>query len=161
MTKSVKRHMPKSSLAEKAARPGGVTVDRAVAAAMENLEELRDESEQVLLDAVAALEALVAGTPRGALSEHAFAEVEAAGSRILSLAGMFEMPALLRAARSLCDLIARLSEIANHDVSGIVVHVQAMRLFAPHADPLATEEKAKVFEGLTRVLEHYRKTTAV
>jgi len=151
----VKRHHPKSTLAQKAARPGGVMAETAIAAATKNLAGMRGESEKVLLDTLDALDALIVNARDGKLAETALAETEAAAIRIYALAGMFEMRPLARAALSLAGLVALLKEAGKQDVSGVVVHTQAMRLLAPHEAPVAADEEAKIFQGLARMRAHY------
>jgi len=151
----VLRRFPKGRLAVLAARSGGISSEDAVAAAAQNVEQMRDESDKVLTQTVGALEAMIAALRGDALSEGALAQLHADADRIVSLSGMFGLETLNRVARSLCDLLSALSAAHIHDSSGVVVHVRALRLMAPGAPAMTPDAEATILAELAKLVRHY------
>ena len=155
MSRAVLRHFPKSRLAVLAARAGGTSSEDAVAAAEQNIEKMRVESDRALTQSVAALEVIVAAIDGDLPSDGALAQLRADADRIVSLSGMFGLVSLCRAAKSLCDLLAALGMARTRESSGIAVHVRALRLLLPGAPAMTPHAEAQILEELGKLVQHY------
>jgi hypothetical protein len=155
VSRTVLRHFPQSRLAVLAARNGGLSSDDAVAAAAQNVEQMRSESDKVLGQTITALEMLLEAFRGDPPSDIALARLRTDADRLVSLSGMFGLASLGRVARSLCDLLAALSTARMRDLSGLAVHVRALRLTLPGAPPMTPAAEARILEELEKLVRHY------
>ena len=149
-------HFPKTRLSELVQRAGGISRDDAVEGAMQQMESLRGESDDVIETTIAALEAIgQAALKKGKCSPEQMREILQHGDQMVTLAGTFGYGPLGIASRSLCDMADGLIHAGSDDVAPILVHVQAIRMMAPRSAALPPEAVDKVLAELTRVLTHF------
>ena len=149
-------HFPKTRLSELVGRLGGVNRDDAVAAAKLQLESMRGKADEVILNSMTSLEAIVYGPEKGnAYSSEQMRTILELGDQIVTLAGTFDYQALDKAARSLCDVTDGLSRAKRDDMASIQVHMRAMRMVVPGATPLPQEHIDKMLAELAKILAHH------
>jgi hypothetical protein len=150
-----KIYFPKIRLTELVMKPGGMTRDDAVAAAVRNVQSISGEGDLVMIASIQALEKIVTGCG-GKLDAAALVAVLAHADQIITLSGTFGYDALDRATRSLCDTVESLQASKSDALAPVAVHVDAMRLFAPgKTGPDGPATEAMLAE-LARVQAYYR-----
>jgi len=150
-------HFPKTRFAELAARAGGITQSAAIEGALKGIESARPESDATILNAIGAIEEILYAPDVGSnLSEANMHAILRHADQIVTLAGMFCYEQLDLAARSLCDLVDGLLNSGQSFVAPIDVHVRALRLMAPGSTSPSRAEADKVFEGLQKILSHFK-----
>src|SRR5512135_1587383 len=98
-------YMPKTRLAELAARAGGPPRDIAIENVMKSLESMRGESDTEIGKSITAMEkAVFDPANKGKLSNDQLVLVLRGADQIVTLAGTFGYVSLDAAARSLCDV---------------------------------------------------------
>jgi len=149
-------HFPTTRLSEMVARAGGVSRSDAVEGAMAQMESMRGESDNVIEAAISAVEAVaLAASARGKFTKAQMLDILRYGDQIVTLAGTFGYAPLDIASRSLCDVTDGLLGAGLDDPAPILVHVQAIRMMAPRATPLKTEEIEKILAELKKVSAHF------
>jgi hypothetical protein len=149
-------HFPKTRLSELAKRAGGISRDDAVEGAMQQMESLRGESDDVIETTIAALEAIgQTARKNGKCSRDQLLEILQHGDQMVTLAGTFGYGPLGIASRSLCDIADGMMRAGSDDIAPILVHVQAVRMTSPRSAALTPEQADKVLAELTRVLTHF------
>jgi hypothetical protein len=149
-------HFPKTRLSELVKRAGGISRDEAVEGAMQQMESLRGESDDVIESTIAALEAIGrAALKMRRCSRDQMLEILQHGDQMVTLAGTFGYGTLGIASRSLCDMADGMMHAGSDDIAPILVHVQAIRMMSPRSAALAPKEADKVLAELTRVLTHF------
>jgi len=148
-------HFPTTRLSELVKRAGGISRDDAVEGAMQQMESLRGESDDVIETTIVALEAIgQAALKEGKCSREQMLEILQHGDQMVTLAGTFGYGPLGIASRSICDMTDGMIHAGSHDIAPILVHVQAIRMMSPRRTALAPEAMDKVLAELTRVLTH-------
>jgi hypothetical protein len=150
-----RKHEPDTELRKLSKQQGGKARDDAVTAANSRVEAMREGSIEAIDLTLDSIEALVAKSPKEALSAEQLAEVLELVDRIITLAGTFGFTELDQIARSLADLTNLLLAKAIGPAEPIRVHVRAARLFAPRAQGRAATDAGKVLAELHKVLEHF------
>lgn len=153
MTKSLS-FTPEQRLASLLRRPGGVSIEEAVARANHRVEAVRNHCVSALDEKIDAMGAV-------ALDGASPAQIYALSSEIFSLAATFELEELAQAASSLCDLLAKaqaqpdMAQSGRAFVESVGVHVDALRtLRRPELGGDAAARQA-VVDGLRKVaLKH-------
>lgn len=151
-----KIHFPKTRLQQLLLRPGGITRDQAVQAAVSNMRAECGDSIAELSNAIAAISAVAARASNGRLSSADMETILEQGDHIVSLAGTFEYEHLDRAARALCDITHGLLRVGCGDAAPIHVHVMALQLFSPAAAMPSEAEAERVLRELDAVMAHYQ-----
>lgn len=133
-----------SNLSKLVGEKGGKTVLAALRAAEIETAPLREEGRALLAEAVTALEA-AAGDPRG---ETWLDDLYRASAAIIDICPP-DLPAVAKAAWSLCDLADRQRKTGRIDAPPIAVHVAAVRtLCHPGLDAKAAAPLLKGLEAL-------------
>ena len=145
-------HTPRTRLSALVSRPGGVWRDEAIAEATRLVETLRIPYMEVLDEMIGQLE--TANTRQDRSFEERLMLLTRLSDRIITLAGTFGLTALMEAAKRLCDLAQALVTRGIADRGQIAVHVRAIRLFGPRAQPVSEEAARNILNELRRVLEH-------
>lgn len=135
---------------------GGVTRDEAVAEASRLVEVERGTADSDICDEIAAIEVLVA---RNAFESRPASDVDVQtllhhAACLLTLTGTFGFCALDGVVKSFCDLLKGMMPQKERSLDPIVVHVQAMRLFAPGAPVLSRDEAEQILGELGRIVVH-------
>jgi hypothetical protein len=150
-------HFPTTRFAELAARGGGITRTAAVDGALKGIESSRAESDGMIAKSIAAIETIVYAPHVGnSLSGDEMRDILRYADQIVTLAGMFSYGQLDAAARSLCDLTDGLLNAGLFEAAPVSVHVRALRLMAPGAAALESDEADRIFTGLRKVLAHFQ-----
>jgi hypothetical protein len=144
---------PKTRLSELAARPGGVARDAAIEGATEQLQSMRDESNAIIENTIAGIEAIACKGAR--LSDEDMRAILIGADQVVTLAGTFGYGTLDTVARSLCDVTDGLMRAGIDAAAPIAVHARALRLFAPGHAELPQSERDKVLGELAKVLAHF------
>lgn len=149
-------HFPKTRLSELVGRLGGINREDAVEAAKAQLESMRGKADEVILNSMTSLEAIVYAPENGAAySGQQMRTILELGDQIVTLAGTFSYDALDKAARSLCDVTDGLSRAKRNDMASIQVHMRALRMVAPGAPQLTAENTEKLLAELAKILTHH------
>jgi hypothetical protein len=144
-------HIPRTRLAALVARPGGVWRDEAIAEATRRVEALRIPYMEVIDEMIGQLEAASSRQPQ----DERLMLLTQLSDRIITLAGTFGLTSLMEAAKRLCDLTQALGTRGIADRGQIAVHIRAIRLFGPLAQPVSEEAAQNVLSELRRVLQHF------
>jgi hypothetical protein len=139
--------VPKQRLAQLLRTPGGPPAAEALAAARDNLAELRPQCIGELKDLLEAAEktyARLQGYEEAGLAELYEAAVRGVGLGDLCGAGSVDV-----ALHSLCDLLDHLQTQAIYDSEAVGVHLRAWRLLI--STELPADGAQKVLDGLNRV----------
>lgn len=123
MTDGPKIQKIKTSLAQQMAQPGGRTLVDVERRAKERLVRHKGEVMTGIDAVIVELEDLCAARPDGAS-----ADVYRLASRVLDLAGFFDMGPLFDAGYSLADVADRMVVAEAWDWPSVEVHVKALRL---------------------------------
>lgn len=127
MTKPLPVHTRR--LAQLVNRPGGLTVNEAVAAAETSLAGLRSRGELDTAATIAQMQALAIGLePRAD-------ELYRMSNSLIGIGGVFGWHAISDVAQSLCTLIERLRLNRHWDENAIKLHVDSLRLLSQNAIP--------------------------
>lgn len=151
-----KTFFPKTRLSELVARPGGIPRDIAIEGAVAAIQELRGESDKMIMLLIGAIEELIGCSKKGQMSEHDMIQVLKYADQIVTLSGTFGYQFLDVAVKSLCDVTDGLVRSNLRDVAPIAVHIQSMRLLAPGVNSLTPEQAGKVLTELAKILTHYK-----
>lgn len=153
---SVLTFFPKNKFAELVARFGGLSRDDAVARAGQELDALRPEADRVIEGAVAKLEKIVAGSVRSRdCGPAVLKQLVPLCDQIVTLSGTYGYASLDKATRSLCDLLDGLLRSGKSDIASILVHVQTIRMMAPAASALKSEQVDLMLFELAKLLAHH------
>jgi hypothetical protein len=151
-----KTYFPKTRLSELVARPGGIPRDTAIEGAVAAIQELRGESDKMIMLLIGAIDDLVTGSKKGQMTEDDMIRVLKYADQIVTLSGTFGYQYLDVAVRSLCDVTDGLVRANLRDVAPIAVHVQSMRLLGPGTNALTPDQAGKVLNELAKILTHYK-----
>jgi hypothetical protein len=147
---------PKTRLAELASRAGGVFRDDALDGAAKSLEGMREQADNQIRAAIAAMENIVFARSAGeALDDEQMLAILRHADQIVTLAGTFCYPSLDSAAKSLCDVADGLLRAGQHDRQPVAVHVQTIHLLAPGNMKLSPEHAEKMLGELAKVNQHF------
>lgn len=141
--------MKKSRLSTLIDAAGGVTVGKALEAAEQNTQALRDQALAEVDSILGDLETLAAGrvmTPDDQTRAYALS------SSLLDVAGPFGLEDMCKGAYSLCELVDRQRRAGRCDLAPVQVHVSALRLLRQLSAP--AESRRQVLEGLEVLLAH-------
>jgi hypothetical protein len=156
MSRSIKKiFFPKTRLTELAARSGGVTRETALDGALKNLNDSRADADITIEKSICALEAIVADSRGGLLTEADMRDVLRYSDQIVTLAGTFGYDSLDSAVKNLCDVTDGLLSAKLFHAAPIAVHIRAMRMFCPGAPPMAAGPTEKILSELGKILTHY------
>lgn len=150
---TVLMHRPQLRLAQLVDRAGGISRDAAIAQAEHFVEELRAPSLKAIDEVIERLEKLCARKP--ARTPLDLAEICRGADDIITLAGMFAVPALPQIAKKLCDLACAFKSLRIDAVEPIAVHVRALRLLSPSSNKAAPEVVSAITAELNKVAEHF------
>lgn len=154
MAKAKKKvYFPKIRLAELAARPGGMTRDDAVSAAVQSMDSMRGEADGALRAAMVELEKIAFAA--GPLGPDRMTAILKHADQVVTLSGMFGYSALDTAARSLCDVADGMLRAGVWDRAPIAVHVQTMHLLVPGGMSLSPDHAAQLLGELAKVAAHF------
>lgn len=148
----VRKYRPDVRLQSLLKRPGGLTVEEALANAERRLESLRGQC----TDAVDAKIEVIAGL--AVADGYDVAAIYALADEIFALAGTFGMSHVSRAAYSLCALLS--SDEGARKSAAIRVHVEALRALRNPEVASDAPAAARVLEGLVAVSKRYAETKA-
>jgi hypothetical protein len=151
----MKTYFPTTRLSQLGARPGGLSRDEAVAAAMVSLEAERTGADREIQRSVTAMEHIVQGVRAAAVSKTEILDVLRHADQLVTVAGMFGYSDLDAAARSLCDIADGLLRHEIYERAPLAVHVQTLRLLAPGGPPLQPGHGAILLEELAKVAQHF------
>ncbi len=155
MSRAKKVYFPKIRLQEMLNRPGGISRDQALEGAISNLDDMKGEGNIIIENAIAAIEALSAQVNGGKLAPEVMKEILEQADQVVTLAGTFAYVALDRAARGLCDITDGLMQAGKGDAAPVLVHVRALRMFAPRSIPLGKEASDQVLAELEKIMVFY------
>jgi hypothetical protein len=146
---------PKIRLQEMLNRPGGISREDALLGAMENVRSISGEGDQQIEDAIVKIEAIAISRAKSQFSPEDLKAVLILADQIVTLAGTFGYSSLDRATKNLCDMADGLLHADRGEAAPILVHVRAVRLFAPSATALGEEESQKVLAELEKIKMFY------
>jgi hypothetical protein len=152
---SVKVLFPKIKLQELLARPGGIARGEAVEAAISNLSSIREEGDTAIEAAIAQIEKIASGVRADYLSHEEMRAILLQADQIVTFAGTFGYSALDQATRDLCDVTDGLIRSGLHTAEPVLVHVKAIRMFAPSSTPVPEPVANQVLAELAKVKAHY------
>lgn len=142
---------PENRLAKVIWVPGGKTIAQALDDAQANLEEIRQESLNVLRAKLEEIQALGRKTET-APSEEAIKGLYTLSSEVLDIAGLFGLPELGHAAFSLCELLDRLKSRKTWNWPAVQVHLHGLLVLAD-PDKTPPEGRQSVVDGLRQVCQ--------
>jgi hypothetical protein len=146
---------PKIRLQEMLNRPGGISREDALAGAMENVRSISGEGDQQIEDSIVRIEAIAISRAKTQFSPEDLKAILILADQIVTLAGTFGYSSLDRATKNLCDMADGLLYTDRGEVAPILVHVRAVRLFAPTSLGLSEEEAQKVLAELDKIKKFY------
>ena len=150
-----KVYFPKIRLVELVTAPGGLSRDDAVTATMQNMQAISGEGNTAMIVSIQAIEAILAAT-KGRQEPEALEAILPHADQIVTLAGTFGYDYLDGAARSLCDTLDAMLAAKIFDIAPALVHLDAMRLFAPGKEGPQGPAAEGILAELSRVQAHYR-----
>lgn len=145
MKRRVRILKPVNRLSELVARPGGLPRPAAIAKAQARLEAQRGPAMQAIGIFVATLEEMLAAPPKAGNLR----DICRVTDRLISLAALYDMPALAEGGKRLCDLAAAFIASGDIHAGSLAVHVRALRLLAMDAPAPG------VLAELDKVLAHF------
>jgi len=104
----------------------GVSRSDAIARATANVETMRDEGLLYIDSNLDRLEVLMSAARRG--ERPSLRELYESSDAIGGTAGVFGLPALGKAAFSLCELLSQFEELADWKPEAVEVHINGMRI---------------------------------
>lgn len=137
-----------TALQRKMARPGGLSMEEALARAEEGLALQRARTMLVLREKVDALTALSA-----ARTPETQGEVYPLASALVDMAGYLEVPPFYAAAYSLCDVADRMASAGIWSWPSVEVHARALSLILAD-DCRGGETTDDLLAGLRAVADH-------
>lgn len=143
----VRKYRPDVRLQDLLRRPGGITIDEALANAERGLQTLRTQCIDAVdtkIDEIAVQSVAEQYDPRS---------IYALADEIFALAGTFSLNEVSRAAYSLCTLLT--SEKGARNVEAVRVHVEALRLLRDPAVVNDSLAAGRVLEGLVKVSRRF------
>ena len=146
---------PENRLAKVIWVPGGKTFAQALDDAHANLEEVRQESLNVLrtkLEEIQTLGRKSATEPNAEAIEGLYN----LSSEVLDIAGLFGLPELGHAAFSLCELLDRLKSKKIWNWPAVQVHLHGLLVLAD-PDKIPPEGRESVVDGLRQVCQRVGK----
>jgi hypothetical protein len=131
--------------------PGGKTIAQALEDAQSGLDEIREESLDVLRAKLEDLQTLGRKAGKNPAPDDVQA-LYATSSEVLDTAGLFGLPELGHAAFSLCELLDRLASRKTWNWPAVQVHLHGLLVLA---DPEKTPPEARqsVVDGLRQVCQ--------
>jgi hypothetical protein len=147
---------PKIRLQEMLNRPGGISREDALSGAIENIRSISGEGDQQIEDAIVKIEAIAISVAKAQFSPQELKAVLELADHIVTLAGTFGYSSLDRTTKGLCDIADGLLQTGRGDAAPVLVHVRAVRLFAPSASALSEEEANKVLAELEKIKKFYK-----
>lgn len=150
-----KVYFPKIRLTQMLARPGGLTRDEAMSAAISNVREISGEGDREIENSIVAIEK-IATTAGPTISKEHLTRILEEADQIVTLAGIFNYAWLNVATRKLCDIADGLLQAGLNDIAPILVHVRAIRFFAPSSTTLDDAQAKLVLSELEKVHTHYK-----
>jgi len=148
-----KPFVPSTRLSRLVDRDGGLWRDQAIGEAARGLAVLRERFFDILMGLIK--DAEDAALPAPEMLQDRLCRLQRLANQIINLAGTFGLAALGEAAKRLCDLTSALKERDTELDDAILIHVQALRLFAPRAAYPGPEAASAILAELRRVLHHF------
>jgi hypothetical protein len=149
MSDAWKRYTPDLALYNILEKPGGISIDVALKRADQAIENYRGQAMSALRTKMTTLEAVA----RARAAPPDIEQVYELSMFVLDIAGIY-LPALCRAAHSLCELAHRMRAAEKWDWPAVDVHVSAMRLLLEMKE--GSDASAKVvLDGLGAVVAKY------
>ncbi|HYD88814.1 MAG TPA: hypothetical protein VEA80_15170 [Vitreimonas sp.] len=146
----LRSYRPEVRLQQMLARPGGLSIEQALANAQQGVETLRSQCTAAVDATIAKICALTTeGAEKNAKTIYALAD------EVFALAGTFDMTDVSKAAYSLCALLA--SEEGAKKGAAIRVHVEALKALRNPLVAADANARTKVLEGLVNVSKRYGK----
>jgi hypothetical protein len=131
----------KNRLGELLRRPGGIGKEEAVAVALQNVDELRDDYVKTIPAEMDVMDAIIANAGTKKISASDIQKLLQRAECLLVLSGTFGYPILDAVLKSFCDLCAGMIENDIGSIEPLKVHLGAMRLVSPDAPALGDDEK--------------------
>ena len=150
-----KVYFPKIRLAQMLARPGGITREEALSAATSNVRAISGEGDREIETAIRTIEK-IATAAGSSISKEQLARILEEADQIVTLAGIFKYSWLNMATRKLCDVADGFLQAGLSDIAPILVHVRALRFFAPSTTALSEAQAKVVLSELDKVHTHYK-----
>lgn len=150
-----KVYFPKIRLQELLGRPGGISRDDALKAAIENVRAISGEGDKVIEAAIVKIEGISAASQKGTLSREQLTDVLEQADQIVTLAGTFGYASLDRATRALCDVVDGLLQGNLDHAAPVMVHAKALRFFAPSGAARSEAETQSVLSELDKIRAYY------
>lgn len=148
---TVIRRNPVNRLGKLMAKPGGISVAKALADAQANLNTLKGDCMPLMDEKIAEVQAIV-GRCKTAPAPAELKRLYALGNEILEIGGTFGLKDLSDAAFCLCELIDRFVTFKRYSWAALQVHLDgliALRAAAGEQNP----HTATVLVGLRQVCE--------
>lgn len=122
---------PPPTLSSLVSRPGGLLREEAIARGKKRMEAQREPAQHAMLNLIAALESST--QPRVTVEQ--LRDCLGLTDQLISLALMFGNEQLAQVAERFCALMLAFIETGEVHQEPIAVHIQALRMFAPPANP--------------------------
>lgn len=145
------RRTPVNRLSKLVPKPGGATVDDAIAAAEKNLQSVREECLRAMDEKLALITQAVIRC-RTAQSPEDIDALYSLSNDVLEVAGAFSMKDLGQAALSLCDLVDRFRTHNRWSQAALDVHLNGL-IALRAADGQSDAFTNQVLDGLKKVAE--------
>jgi hypothetical protein len=146
----LRNYRPEVKLQRLLARPGGLTIEQALARATLNVEKLREQCTTAVDAKIEEIAAL------GIQAEINAQAIYALSDEIFALAGTFKMGEVSQAAYSLCALLS--SPEGAKSAAAIRVHVDALRALRNPEIAANLAATAQVLQGLKNVSKRFGAT---
>ena len=151
MTKPLPAHTKR--LANLVLRPGGITMNEAVAAAEQRLDGLRERGLSEMAATMDRMRMTASGVRPGA-DDRQGRELYTLSNSLVGVAGVFGKDGVGEIALSLCTLIERLLLAGQWDAAAVRLHLDSMRLLAETS--VSVQEMATIGQALRQVVDRLR-----
>lgn len=147
---SVRVSKPPARLLTLVNRPGGLLREEAIARSVKRLEAQRGAAQHAMLNLIDALET----SAQGALTTDLLHDNLRLTDQLISLAFLFGNEQLAQVGERLCALLLALIALDEVHQEPVDVHIRALRLFAPPANP-PERVVSHIHAGLDKILVRY------
>jgi hypothetical protein len=138
-----------------ARRAGGLSKDKAVERAQDQIEKVKSDFDQWLDNELRELTSLIADAEAGKAEANWIENANARCRQLCDSSGTLGFQLLFFVAGSLCDILDSIEGGAECNMEAIVCHVNALNLAAQKSyRPLHPEQVPELTEGLRRVVQH-------
>ncbi len=149
--KNVRIHYPENKLRTLVSGPGGMSREVAIASAERCLEELREPTLDLIAESIAEFCVAV----KQGVKPADISGLQPILDRIISLSGTFGQRPLALAAMNLVDLLNAMLDRDCVVMAPIMVHVEAIKLLSPRAEPLSDIGVSDLLGGLDDILRYF------